>query len=98
MKIFASAPTRIDLAGGTLDLEPLYLFHPGSSSVNLAITLPATVALTPRSGRGVVVVARDRGQTFRAASVKMLPAGKLPLLTAAITHFPPASGFTLETD
>ncbi|TSC76413.1 MAG: GHMP kinase [Parcubacteria group bacterium Gr01-1014_31] len=98
MKIFASAPTRIDLAGGTLDLEPLYLFHPGASSVNLAITLPATVALTPRSGRSVVVAAHDRGQTLRAASAKALPAGKLPLLTAAIAHFAPTSGFTLETD
>src|SRR5206468_1646641 len=33
----ASAPTRIDLAGGTLDIWPLYLFHPGALTVNAAI-------------------------------------------------------------
>ncbi|HEY3121963.1 MAG TPA: hypothetical protein VGL15_15165 [Vicinamibacteria bacterium] len=34
---FATAPTRIDLAGGTLDIWPLYLFHPGAVTVNAAI-------------------------------------------------------------
>jgi D-glycero-alpha-D-manno-heptose-7-phosphate kinase len=33
----ATAPTRIDLAGGTLDIWPLYLFHRGSVTVNVAI-------------------------------------------------------------
>ena len=33
----ASAPTRIDLAGGTLDIWPLYLFHPGSITINVAL-------------------------------------------------------------
>src|SRR4029079_14649353 len=33
----ATAPTRIDLAGGTLDIWPLYLFHPGAVTVNCAI-------------------------------------------------------------
>jgi D-glycero-alpha-D-manno-heptose-7-phosphate kinase len=33
----ATAPTRVDLAGGTLDIWPLYLFHPGAVTVNVAI-------------------------------------------------------------
>jgi D-glycero-alpha-D-manno-heptose-7-phosphate kinase len=33
----ATAPTRIDLAGGTLDIWPIYLFHPGATTVNCAI-------------------------------------------------------------
>ena len=37
MIIEATAPTRIDLAGGTLDIWPLYLFHPGALTVNVAI-------------------------------------------------------------
>ena len=37
----ASAPARIDLAGGTLDLWPLYVLHPGSVTVNVAIDLRA---------------------------------------------------------
>jgi len=37
----ASAPARVDLAGGTLDLWPLHVLHPGSVTVNLAIDLRA---------------------------------------------------------
>jgi hypothetical protein len=29
--IVSSAPTRIDLAGGTIDIWPLYLFHDAPS-------------------------------------------------------------------
>jgi D-glycero-alpha-D-manno-heptose-7-phosphate kinase len=39
--IDATAPARIDLAGGTLDLWPLHVLHPGSVTVNLAIDLRA---------------------------------------------------------
>ncbi len=98
MLITASAPTRIDLAGGTLDLEPLYLWHPGASSVNLAVTLPATVRLTPRKGRAVEIAARDRGVKLHAASWRGLSSQRLPLVTAAIRHFAPRTGFTLVTD
>ena len=37
----ASAPARVDLAGGTLDLWPLHVLHPGSVTVNVAIDLRA---------------------------------------------------------
>ncbi len=37
LAIEATAPTRIDLAGGTIDIWPLYLFHPGAVTVNVAI-------------------------------------------------------------
>ena len=43
MRIEASAPTRIDLAGGTLDIWPLYLFHDGAQTLNAAISLARTV-------------------------------------------------------
>lgn len=33
----ATAPTRVDLAGGTLDIWPIYLFHPGALTVNVAV-------------------------------------------------------------
>jgi D-glycero-alpha-D-manno-heptose-7-phosphate kinase len=41
----SSAPTRIDLAGGTIDIWPLYLFHDGASTLNAAIDLRAHVQL-----------------------------------------------------
>ena len=39
--IVTSAPTRIDLAGGTIDIWPLYLFHPGAQTLNAAISIRA---------------------------------------------------------
>ena len=39
MIIEATAPTRVDLAGGTIDIWPLYLFHPGATTVNFAVSL-----------------------------------------------------------
>ncbi len=47
--IEASAPARIDLAGGTLDLWPLHALHPGSVTVNLAIDLRARCRVRPGS-------------------------------------------------
>ena len=41
VRIAASAPTRIDLAGGTIDIWPLYLFHDGAQTLNAAISLRA---------------------------------------------------------
>ena len=43
--IHAQAPTRIDLAGGTIDLWPLYLFLERPTTVNLAVDLMAQVTL-----------------------------------------------------
>src|SRR6187431_3082714 len=45
----ASAPTRIDLAGGTIDIWPLYLFHDGAATLNAAISLRAHVRIEPRA-------------------------------------------------
>lgn len=44
----ARAWCRIDLAGGTLDIWPLGLLHPGARTVNLAVDLPATAEVARR--------------------------------------------------
>ena len=49
MKITAQAPNRIDLAGGTLDIYPLYVFLEGGYTLNAAIDLYSRVELTPRA-------------------------------------------------
>jgi D-glycero-alpha-D-manno-heptose-7-phosphate kinase len=45
-KITTQAPCRIDLAGGTLDLWPLYLYTGGHQLVHMAINIQATSQLT----------------------------------------------------
>ncbi|MDY7092040.1 MAG: hypothetical protein SX243_03625 [Acidobacteriota bacterium] len=58
MTTTARAWCRVDLAGGTLDIWPLGLLHPGAATVNLSIDLPATVELR-RVERGWVVLQGD---------------------------------------
>lgn len=95
MTIISTAPTRLDLAGGTLDLEPLYLFHKKASSVNIAITVPATVELTVRRDRRLTITSTDRRQTIAATNLKALSSRRLPLITAVVKHFAPTSGLAL---
>jgi D-glycero-alpha-D-manno-heptose-7-phosphate kinase len=45
MIIDSKAPTRVDLAGGTLDLWPLYLFFESPLTINLGIDLWASTRL-----------------------------------------------------
>ena len=58
MTISASAPARVDLAGGTLDLWPLHVLHPGTVTVNVAIGLFASCRAR-RGGEGFRVRAAD---------------------------------------
>ncbi len=85
MRIESKAPTRIDLAGGTLDIWPLYLFHEGSLTVNCAITRYASCVIetAPESSRRIVLASRDiaRKESFasfdallRAALLQIAPA------------------------
>jgi D-glycero-alpha-D-manno-heptose-7-phosphate kinase len=52
----ATAPARIDLAGGTLDLWPLHALHPGSVTLNLAVDLRARCRVRKGAGSFRVTV------------------------------------------
>lgn len=53
-----TAPTRADLAGGTLDLWPLYCFVGGSRTINVALDMPAVVEanVAPSAGFELTLV------------------------------------------
>ena len=103
MRIESKAPTRIDLAGGTLDIWPLYLFHEGALTVNCAITRFASCVIetAPESSRRIVLASRDTQRKESFASFDALVRArryKLPLLAHLVRAFRPAQGFTLTTD
>ncbi len=90
------APTRIDLAGGTLDIWPLYLLLPGSLTVNLAVSLTAKVKVVPRrDGRRVLRSLDSRERTEAPASAAEPLGGTLPLLRAVARAVPTPGGYTL---
>jgi D-glycero-alpha-D-manno-heptose-7-phosphate kinase len=64
MIIDSKAPTRIDLAGGTLDLWPLYLFFESPLTLNLGIDLWASTRLEAvRSGSSYAVLKTEDQKT-----------------------------------
>lgn len=105
-RIEARAPTRIDLAGGTLDIWPLYLFHPGALTVNCAITRYATctVESAPHGSQRISLVSLDTHRRERFASLASLvraPRYRLALLAHLARFFLERSevraGFTVTT-
>lgn len=65
MIVSASAPARVDLAGGTLDLWPIHVLHPGTVTVNVAIGLFASCRV--REGGGLFRVRAADGSFERSA-------------------------------
>jgi len=88
VRLTASAPTRIDLAGGTIDIWPLYLFHEGASTLNAAISLRAHVELASRPAGGIELRSIDTNRTATAASWQELDGtSELPLLALLARHY-----------
>ncbi len=97
MHIAASAPTRLDLAGGTLDIWPLYLHHPDAQTINVAISLRARCTLAPEPEGRVTIHSRDTGETLAAATPHQLPVDGALGLLARLVRFFDARGLRLET-
>src|SRR5438046_5692475 len=103
MIIESKAPAPVDFAGGTLDIWPLYLFHPSAITVNAAISLYASCVIEtndPDASR-IKLVSRDIKREESFASFAALVKAKryrLPLLAEITKFFHPQGGFTLTTD
>lgn len=96
-QISSSAPTRIDLAGGTLDIWPLYLFHEGAQTLNAAISLRAHADVVERSDGRVRLESIDTSKTVEVARWQDLDdAQGLPLLSR-LARFFRAENLTLRT-
>src|SRR5438477_8968582 len=103
MRIESKAPTRVDLAGGTLDIWPLYLFHPGAVTVNAAITSYASCRIETHAHDDyrIRLLSRDTQREESFESFAGLVKGKryrLPLLAEIVKFFQPRGGFTLSTN
>jgi D-glycero-alpha-D-manno-heptose-7-phosphate kinase len=103
MIIESKAPTRVDFAGSTLDIWPLYLFHPGAVTINAAISLYASCSLEthPAGDKRIRLISRDIKREESFSSFEALVEAKryrLPLLAEITKFFEPRGGFTLTTD
>src|SRR3989454_2889255 len=97
VRIVSSAPTRIDLAGDTIDIWPLYLFHDGALTLNAAISLRAHAEIESREDGRIELRSIDTGRTVTANSgAELEGGGDLALLALAVKHYH-AEGVTLTT-
>lgn len=98
MIIESSAPPRVDLAGGTIDIWPLYLFHPGATTVNFAVSLYARCRIETRDDGRIVLESRDRKVVFEtdlADLENLLLEERLELISKLVHFFKPTTGFHL---
>jgi D-glycero-alpha-D-manno-heptose-7-phosphate kinase len=87
-KVTVRAPVRADLAGGTLDLWPLYLFHPGSRTVNVAISYHAESEVLETGDGAIEIHLTDQQYKKRYESMAQLAADpKAALIHRALEHF-----------
>ena len=103
MLIESKAPTRVDLAGSTLDIWPLYLFHPGAVTLNAAISRYAHCVIETHApgDESIKLVSLDTKRAESFASFAKLARTKrfrLPLLAEIVKFFRPEGGFTLTTN
>jgi D-glycero-alpha-D-manno-heptose-7-phosphate kinase len=101
MKISAKAPCRVDIAGGTLDIWPLYLFHPNGVTVNFAVDRYASCVLETREDSKIILTSKDLAgeETFDSLdALRSASKYKLPLLAYLVKYFAPQMGIELHTD
>ena len=101
LKLKVRAPTRIDLAGATLDLYPLYLFEGGGLTLNAAIDLYSEVELEEQSEDRIRIEASDLGLVLEGSDLEALQSnGKfasLDLVLRVLKFYRPGNGLIVRT-
>jgi D-glycero-alpha-D-manno-heptose-7-phosphate kinase len=80
---------RVDLAGGTLDIWPLGLFHPQARTVNVAIDLAVTVGVHPRPEGYLVRQGESVVEARSGEELARQPDGALIGVAAVALELPP---------
>ncbi len=98
MRVTTKAPCRVDLAGATLDIWPLYLFHDDAVTVNFAVNRYTSCDISTRPDGRITLTSRDLGASESFESLDELraaPKYKLALLALLVKFFAPEGGFDM---
>ena len=90
----------MDLAGGTLDLWPLYLFHPGAVTVNFAVNILTRCKVTRLTDDKIRLKSLDTKVEEEFRNFQELCSArkfKHPLAAHLARFFAPDGGFEVET-
>lgn len=98
MKIVkAQSPTRVDLAGGTIDLPPLYLFHYPAPTINIAIDIKTQALI--RASKKFEIISHDQRLRATFDTLPDTPWKKHPrleLILRIIKSFSPMEKLRVE--
>ena len=98
MSITVTAPMRIDLAGGTLDLHPLYLFLERPLTITISINIYSQARVRAIEGNRVRLISEDLGSSIEVENTAELQfGGPLDLLVRAVNFYAPQGGVELIT-
>lgn len=99
MRITSTAPMRVDLAGGTLDIYPLYLFEGGAYTVNAAVGIRSRVTLEAGTDRRIAIYSKDLDMQVSADGIdSLIPEGPLDLVIRLVKYYRPDGGLNITTD
>jgi D-glycero-alpha-D-manno-heptose-7-phosphate kinase len=91
----------VDLAGGTIDIPPIFLFHEGAATVNFAVSLLAKCRLETRGDDKIVIESIDCHEKFETTLDKiseLKDEPRLELLSKLVYFFKPETGFNMTTE
>lgn len=98
--VVVRSPTRVDLAGGTLDLWPLHHFIGGATTVNVAIDIWTQAEITELPGSEVELISDDLKFQKKFSNLNSClqdPDPILNLLKVQLRYWKPQKGFRLQT-
>src|SRR5436190_390728 len=101
MRIQAKSPCRVDLAGGTMDIWPLYLFHENAVTVNFAVDRYTSCDIQTRDDTKIILRSADQKGEESFDDFEALYSArkyKLPLLAYIVRFFRPTMGIELSTN
>lgn len=99
-EVTARACCRVDFAGATLDLWPLYLFHENAVTVNCGVKIMTSCRITERADKRIVLRSRDLGRHEEFEHLDALCQAKKcshPLPAHLVRFFLPSGGLSIET-
>lgn len=104
MQVISEGSVRVDLVGGTLDLEPINLIIPNVVTLNVATSLKAKVIINKRDDKTINIISKDYNSTYKYNLADFTPDKlyyshffeEMSFLCQLIYFFKPTHGFDIE--
>ncbi len=99
--ISSKAPARVDLAGGTYDIWPIYLNFSDACTINFAIDRYAIVNIETSNSTEIVIYSEDMQKTEHYPHLNHFLSNysksEIQLVSEVIAYFKPSNGFRVTT-